>query len=142
MATSAAISGLGVTLKRGDGASSEAFAALAELVDIAGPNMSRDVIDVTNHDNNASGFREFLGGLKDGGEITLTVQFTYAGYNTAFTDFASDDTVNYQLVAPDTGETTWNLTALITSLNTTFPLNDKVTHEMTLKLSGQPTLEA
>jgi len=140
MAISNAISGLGVEFKRGDGTSSETFTKIAELVDIKGPNMSRDTTEVTNHDNNQSGYKEFLGLLRDAGDITLTVHFTYSGYNDMVTDFENDDTVNYQLELPDAGNTTWEFAGLVTGLSLAPPLNDKITHDVTIKVSGKPTL--
>jgi hypothetical protein len=53
---------------------SEEFTELAQVKDISGPSMSRDTIDVTNHQS-PSGFAEFLAGLADGGEVTFTIEY-------------------------------------------------------------------
>lgn len=134
-----AFSGVGTQFKRGDGASNEAFTAIAEINSIGGPDMSRDTIDVTSLDS-TGGYREFIAGFRDGGEISLDMNFTLATYDDMKLDFESDDTVNYQIVLPDTGNTTFEFAALVTGLGVAVPMDDKVTATVTLKISGQVTL--
>ena len=134
-----AISGVGAQFKRGDGASSETFAAIAEVNSITGPTMSRDTIDVTSLDS-TGGYREFIGGFRDGGEVTLNMNFALAGYNDMKDDYELDTLTNYQVVLPDTGNTTFEFAALVTSLGLAVPMDDKVTSDVTLKISGEVTL--
>lgn len=47
---------------------------IAELQDITGPGVTRETIDVTTHDS-PDGFREYIGSLKDGGEVTFSLMF-------------------------------------------------------------------
>lgn len=53
----------GTKLKRGE-------EYVAKLLNISPPEMSREDIDVTNHDS-PDEFREFIPGLKDGGEVPV-----------------------------------------------------------------------
>ena len=63
--------GHGTLLGFGDGASTgETFTNVVERTAIAGPSMSRDTPDASNMDT-PNGWREFIGGLKDGGEMSL-----------------------------------------------------------------------
>jgi predicted secreted protein len=140
MAT-AAIAGVGTAFKRGNGASPEVFTAIAEVNSITGPGMTRDFIDVTSLDS-TGGYREFIGGFRDGGQLTLNMNFTYAGYNAMLTDYESDDAVNYQIVLSDSTETTIDFAAFVTDLPLDIKPDDRVTVSVTLKITGQVTLTA
>lgn len=134
-----AVAGVGAKFKRGDGASAEVFTAIAEIRSIGGPEMSRETIDVTNLDS-TGGYREFIASFRDGGEVTLEMNFTRAGYEDMLTDFQSDGSVNYQVVVPDTGETTLDFAAYVTRLGLSIPTEDAVTAPVTLKITGQVSL--
>lgn len=136
-----AFSGVGTKFKRSDMASSPTFSDIAEVNSIDGPNMSRDTIDVTSLDS-TGGYREFIGGFRDGGEVTLEMNFTLTGYAQMKADFESSSRVNYQIVLPDSGATTFDFSALVTSLGTAIPMDDKVTSSVTIKISGQVTVSS
>lgn len=134
-----AIAGVGTSFKRGDGASSESFTAIAEVNSITGPNKSRETIDVTSLDS-VGGYKEFIGSFRDAGEVTLNMNFTFDGYNDMNDDFELDTLTNYQIVLPDTGNSTFEFAALVSALGLAVPMDDKVTADVTLKISGQVTL--
>ena len=134
-----AFSGVGAQFKRGDGASNEAFAALAEVNSIQGPNKTRDTIDVTSLDS-TDGYREFIAGFRDGGEVVLNMNFTRAGFDVLNDDYESDDSVNYQIVLPDTGQTTLDLAGYVTNVAMGIPMDDKVTMDITIKITGPVAL--
>lgn len=131
-----AIAGVGTQFKRGDGASTEVFTAIAEVNSINGPGMSREQIDVTNLDS-TGGYREFIGGFRDGGQVSLNMNFTLAGYNAMKDDFESDDAITYQIVLPDVGGTTIEFEAFVTDLPLNIQPDDKITCDVTLKVTGQ-----
>lgn len=139
--TSNAFSGVGTQFKRGDGASNEQFTAIAEINSIAGPDKSRGSIDVTNLDSTA-GYREFKMSFRDSGQVTLNMNFTRDGYDNMNDDFESDDPVNYQVVLPDTGATTFEFSAFVQNLGMAIPFDDKVTATVTLKITGQVTMSS
>ena len=134
-----AISGVGTEFKRGDGASNEVFTTIAEVNSITGPGMTRSFIDVTSLDS-TGGWREFITSFRDGGTIALSMNYTLSGYNDMLEDFENDSSVNYQLVLPDTGSTTLEFAAYVTDLPLTIPTDDKITMNVTMKISGQVTL--
>ena len=139
-----AIDAHGTLLKLGDGGGPEVFTTVAEVTDISGPSMTLDPIDVTSHDSTAA-YREFIGGLLDAGEVTLTINYVpTAGTHDATTGLIADMVArvvrNFQLVFPDSGTTTWSFAALITAFEPAEPIDDKLAADVTLKLSGQPTL--
>jgi len=134
-----AFSGVGTVFSRQNDGSSAEYTAVAEINSIGGPNMSRDVIDVTSLDS-TGGYREFVAGFRDGGEVTLNMNFTLDSYDDMKVDFESDTKVGYRIVLPDTGATTFDFDALVTSLGIAVPMDDKVTADVTLKISGEVTL--
>lgn len=139
--TSNAFSGVGTSFKRQSDASSDGapYTAIAEVNSISGPNMSRSTIDVTSLDS-TGGYREFIAGFRDGGEVTLEMNFSLSTYDQMKDDFENENTHNYQIVLPDTGATTFQFAALVTALGMGVPMDDKVTSSVTLKISGQVTL--
>ncbi len=139
--TTNAISGVGTSFKRGDGASNEAFTAIAEINSISGPSMSRGTIDATSLDS-TGGYREFIGSFRDPGTVTLNMNFTRDGYIQMKTDFESDSTVNYQIVLPDSGNTTLDFAGLVQDLPLDIPMDDKITCAVTIKISGQVTVSS
>lgn len=115
--------------------------AIAEINSITGPGMSRDTIDVTSLDS-VGGYREFIAGFRDGGTVALAMNFTRAGYDQMKADFESDDLVSYEVVLPDDDNTTIEFTALVTELGLAVPTDDKVTSDVTIKISGQVTVNS
>jgi len=134
-----AFSGIGTLFQRGDGASNQGFNTVAEVNSIAGPDKTRSVIDVTSLDSTA-GYREVIAALRDPGEITLGMNFTRDTYDDFADDFDSDDSVDYQIVLPDDGLTTFGFTGYVISLGMAIPLDDKVTASVTIKIDGQVTM--
>ena len=137
MSPSNAFSGVGTTFKRADTITSSdpTFTAIAEINSIDGPNKTRDTIDVTSLDS-VGGYREFITSFRDGGEVTLEMNFTLAGYNTLNDDFESEDAREYKITLPDTGNTEFDFDAYVTALGLGIPMDDKVTAPVTLKITG------
>lgn len=134
-----AIAGVGAQFKRGNGESTETFTAIAEVNSIEGPTENRAFIDVTSLDS-TGGYREFIGGFRDAGQVTLNMNFTLTTYNLMRDDFLADDSHNYQIVIPDTGNTTLEFAAFVTDLPLSITPDDKITCNVSLKISGQPEL--
>lgn len=133
-----AIAGVGASFEREDDTSSGVYNAIAEVTNISGPSMTRDTIDVTNLDS-IGGYREFIAGFRDGGEMVLTMNFTVNGYEQLHIDFASDTAVNYQLVLPDAGNYTLGFAGLVTALPLTVPTDSQITMDVTIKITGEVT---
>lgn len=129
-----AISGVGTVFLR-------AGTALAEVNSITGPGMTRDFIDVTSLDS-TSGYREFIAGFRDGGTVTLNMNFTAATYALMKADFESDDAQEYEIVLPDDDVTSLEFVGLVTELPLTITVDDKVTADVTIKVSGQVTVNS
>ncbi len=140
----AALDAYGTLLQIGDGASPEVFTTIAEVTDISGPSLALDALDVTAHTSPAA-FREFIGGLLDGGEVSFTINYvptetTHDAGTGLIADMIARTVRNFQLVFPDSGTTTWSFPALITAFEPAEPVDDRLMAEVTLKVAGQPTL--
>ena len=134
-----AFSGVGTSFKVGDGASNEQFSAIAEINNISGPNITRDLIDVTSLDS-TGGYKEFIAGFRDGGNIDLDMNFTRDGYDDLKAAIDSDEVKNYQVVLGDTTATTFDFAAFCISLSLSTPPTDKVTAKASFKITGTVTL--
>ena len=68
-------SSFGTLLQRGDGAApTEAFTTIGEVLNIGGPSLAQEVVDVTSH-SSPGAFRQKVGGLLDAGEISFDINF-------------------------------------------------------------------
>lgn len=119
--------------------------AIANVVSIDGPELTLETIDVTTHDS-PSGFREFIGGLKDGGEVGLELAFdpanaTHRNASGGLLHALLNRTVlEYTLVLPSSPTVSWYFNALVTSFQTQAPIDDKLPANVTLKITGAPTI--
>lgn len=137
MTTQARI-GLGTQFKIGNGAMPEVFTTVAEVTSITPPGLSRDTIDAT-HTSSPNGYREFIAGLKDGGEVSLDLNFVPGSATTALLLAEIEANAgNKQIVFP--GGEIWSFQALCTGIEPTAPIDDKMAATVTYKVTGQPTL--
>ncbi len=137
--TTAGKIGLGVTFKIGDAASPEVFTAVAEILGIDGPGMSRDSVDMSSADS-ASFWREFLPGMKDGGEVSFELILIPANLTALNAELAKNVNTNYQITWPFSPVKTWDFAGHMTGFEVTAPFDDKISGTATFKVSGQPTL--
>jgi predicted secreted protein len=140
--TQAAI-GYGTLLQYSNGASPPQWTTLAEVTNITGPGMSRELPDAT-HMESPGGWREFLGGLKDAGEITVECNhLPHHASQDASTGvlalFASGARTAWRIVFPVSPEVIWEMDAVVSAFEPSFPVEDKMGLSVTLKVSGQPS---
>ena len=135
MSASTAESGFGSLLKRG-------ATAVAEITSISGPSISRDTIELT-HMESPSGYKEYIGGLADAGEVTIDGNFlpTNATQLAIVTDMlGTAASQTWTILWADTGATTWTFTAFPTAFSPSAPSNDKMSFSATFKISGPITV--
>lgn len=109
---------------------------IAEISSISGPSMTRDFIDVTSLDS-PGGYREFIAGFRDGGTVSLTMNFTRATYDVMKADFENDTPQSYEILLSDSAGTSFEFDGLVTELPLEIPTDDKITANVTLKVIGQ-----
>jgi predicted secreted protein len=133
----------GTLFKRGNGATpTEVFTTIANVTNISGPERTRDTIEVTSHDSPEQ-WKEFLGGLKDGGELSLDINYDPSETTHDLDDDFDDvNPRNYKIVIlPGTDdEHTWSIKGILTKLGDEFPHDDKMARSMTVKVTGKPNL--
>lgn len=116
-------------LKRGDGNSPEAFTTLYEVTSIGDFGETSDLVEVTHM---LSTQKEFIHGLADGSEFTVTTNYLYSTSTHAalVTDVRNKTARNFQLFLPNLSVKfyfsalvrSWNLTGLTpnTAMNMVF----------------------
>lgn len=129
-----AFSGVGTEFYRNDPVSG--WGIIGEVNNITGPGMTRDFIDVTNLAS-TGGYREFITGFRDGGEVTMQMNMTNASYDRLKADFETDSTRAYKIVLPDDDESIFSFNGLITAIPLNVQPDDKVTVDVTIKVSGE-----
>lgn len=139
-----ALSAFGTLVKIGDGGTPETFTTIAELADIGGPALELEAMDATSH-SSTDGWREFIGGLLNGGEVSLEIHFvpTHATHSYSaglIHDMVNRTLRNFKIVFPNVSATTWTFAALVTGFEPKEPVDDKLTAAVTLQISGKPTL--
>ncbi len=135
-----AFAGVG-TLFRKWNITTGAWDNIAEINSITGPEMSRDFIDTTALDT-VGGYRTYITGFRDAGQITLAMNFTRATYDIMLADFESDVAQNYEIVLPDDDISTLEFTGLVTQVPLSIPPDDKVTADVTIRVTGQPVMNS
>lgn len=125
----------GTTLKRGAN-------AIAEVKSITGPELSLNAIDAT-HLTSPDTFKEFVGGLRDGGEVSIEGNF-YPGDTNGqaglYDDLINATLQSFTITFPTAMATTWTFSGLVTKFKTDAPLDDVVPFSATIKISGKPAL--
>lgn len=136
-----AVDGKGASLSRDNGTGYDAIGSI--MGGPTGPGWTRETYDVTTHDS-TSGWREFIGGLIDGGEVTVDLHFdpqaTIGAENIVTVikgDMEASDPVSYELAWPEGSKVEMDL--LITNFNPTAPFDGPMTTPLTFKCSGEPT---
>ena len=130
-----AISGVGTIFAKKAAGSSVVYTPIAEVKNIEGPSASRAFLDSTTLDA-VDGWRTYISGFKDLGTLTMTLNYTKAGYSALLADLGSDTASNYKITLPDS--TTIVFDAFLTDLPLTIP-EDIITVSATFKISGKPT---
>lgn len=139
-----AVAGVGAQFRRWDAdatSAAGAWVAIAEVTAISGPDKSRETIDVTSLDS-TDGYREFIAGFRDAGSVSLSMNFTRDTYETMNADFESDTKINYEIVLPDADNTSLEFAGMVTELPLEITGDDRITADVTIKISGKVTLNS
>lgn len=123
------IKGFGTTL------SGATTGAIAQITSIGVPGMEVDDIDVTTM-LSTNGWKEFVAGLKDAGEITLQLLYHKTLTNT-IEGRLGEANETWTITFPDSA--TFACSGYVKSLGIESPMEDKISQSCTIKLSGEPT---
>ena len=133
----------GTVLYRG---TSGAGTAIAQVQNISGPGLSLDTEDVTSHDSTGA-WEEVVGTILRSGEVSLDIVYDPAAatHKNAsgglLADLVSRTANTYTIVFPDTASTEWVFSALVTGFEPDMPHDGALTASVSMKVTGQPTLE-
>ena len=132
-----ALKSQGVKLKIGDGGDpTETFTAIGSVTAISGVGGgSPTEIDVSDLDSVA---KEFLMGLMDAGEVSVTLNLdTGDTQQTAMRTARANGTLtNFELDLTDSGPTTISFAAYVKTFGISVGVDDKITLECALRISG------
>lgn len=124
----------GTQLQRFNGST---FEAIASVTSLSGPGLSRETIDVTAHDS-PDAWMEFLGGLKDGGEVSADINRRPGVHDVLVADFEDDDPRTYRMEWPSGAA--WTFDAILTGYEPDSPYDDKLSAALTWKVTGKPVV--
>lgn len=136
--------GYGLDFQRGDGADPEVFTTVAEVYALSGVGATRNQVDVT-HYNSPDGHREFINGLKESNEITISMAFlpdntTQDQASGILSEFEDGGVTNYKIILPNVAGSEITFAAICTSWNMTADIEDRVTADVSFKPSGKVTV--
>lgn len=114
------------------------FEAIAEVINITAPQISRESVDRT-HLQSPDSYNEYTKGMKDGGEPTITIAYLMdESHQKLQEDLEDDDEHEYQVEYPD--GSTWEFKGFPTAFNPSeIAVNERLTVEVTFRTSGKPT---
>lgn len=130
---------LGTVLKIGG---SSAGVAVGGLTEIGGIELSADTLDTTTLDSDG-GYKEFIGGFKDAGEVSLSGYLDIAsanGQKKMYDAFESGDVQDFSIDFPEGVGASWTFKGVVTGFSTSASLEDLISFGATIKVSGKPSL--
>ena len=120
---------------------SSTYTTIAQVRDVSGPSLKQEATEVTERGGNK--WREFVGGLKDGGEVSLDVLFDPAlpthgpGAAPGLVYMLQNGILgDFQLVFA--GGASCTFFALVTGVEPKTPMAGAQTADAKLKISGAP----
>lgn len=112
------------------------------LKSIGGVDVSAETIDTTDLET-SDGYKTFIGGFKDGGEVSCSGNFLpddTTGQK-AFWDLLGTGAVTQFIITfPSTMGATWTFNGVVTGFSTNADLEDLITFDGKIKVSGAPVL--
>jgi predicted secreted protein len=128
------IIGMGTKLKIGAN-------SITKLKSISGMELSADTIESTTLDS--EGWRTFVQGLKDAGEVSGSGFFNPAdtdGQKAIYDAYVAGTLLPFYILFPSTMGAEWSFSAIVTQVSTSAEMEDGIPFEFTLKVSGAPSL--
>lgn len=115
--------------------------AVGGLTSIGGVEVSAETTDVTALDN-TTGYKEYLGGFKDGGEVPLEgfLDGDDAGQDAMYAAMEDQEVHQFSIVFPAAIGKTWSFPGVVTKFATSAALNDGIKYSASVKVTGKPTL--
>jgi predicted secreted protein len=147
MATNAAIGHRNLFQILDTSTSPDTWTTVAEVTNITPPSYARDAQDAT-HTESTDGFREFIAGLSDAGEMSCELNLVpdSATMDLVLETFDVRTLQQVRVLFADGTQTgpsptcsRFTCSAIITGFAMEAPLDDKMAATLTAKISGKPT---
>lgn len=123
-----------------EGGTPGVYVKVAEVRGITPPGMTRDAVDAT-HLESADMYREFIPGLKDGGEASITLIFTPSHTDAVIEAFENNAVDKYQITFPN--GVMMRFSGFFTGYTPpTLQPDALMEAQVTIKCTGKPTLHA
>lgn len=136
--------GIGTKFRRFDAASAltdkmEHVGKVKEMGELAA---SLDTSDDTTYDSD-SGYREYAAGLKDGGDLNITLRYlpTDVQHLALKQDFEDGVINDYCLDFPTATSDRASFKAIVTGFGMAMPLEGRITQSFTFKITGPITFD-
>lgn len=121
------------------GENAEAFKKVADVTNLTPPGMTRDTVDAT-HLESPDGYKEFIAGLKEAGEATLTINYDPTESDDLVAAF-EEGSGQFQITFPN--KVTLTFFGIVTGVEwNDVVADDKMSATFTVKCSGRPVLGA
>lgn len=133
------LSGMGTIFSRWNTTTSK-WVEIAEIKKIGWSGMSRKTFDTTTL-STPGGYETFGVGLRTAGSLKLDMNFTREAFDFMKADFDSDVIQNYELLLPDTDNTTFEFEGLVIECPFDIP-QDQITLSVTIKINGAVATES
>lgn len=113
---------------------------VVEVNTVGDIDLTSDDIEVTHYKSD-DGYKEYIQGLRDGGEIAVEGNFipSDAGQASLIADFNTGVKRTFLVTLPNTDASTWSGSAYVKGFTTSTEINDKIMFTATIKLTGKPT---
>ncbi|ALC92061.1 histidine kinase [Bacillus sp. FJAT-18017] len=114
--------------------------SVADLTSIGGLDLSADTLETTTLDS-VDGFRTFMQGLKDAGEASLSGFFNPGDTNgqvALYNAYMNGTMLPFTILFPFGAA--WTFNGIVTGVSTGAEMEDGVSFEATVKVSGKPSL--
>ena len=151
--------GFGTVLSRVSVVSStDVYTAVGNIFDLSGPELERDDVELTVYDS-GDRYREYIPGLREGGEITATLNLvstagtlqslyhsSAAGTSAGPAGSTGADNGAYESNTASTWRIrgpnldTWRFAGYVKGIVQAQPIDDRRTWEVTWKITGRPVM--
>ncbi len=112
---------------------------LGEILGVPSPSITVDEVEAT-HMGSPGGYREYITGLRDGGEGEITMNYVPGSPTDLLirAALADGEQREYMIVIPD-GATGWEVTGtlVVRSYAKDIPIDDRMTATLGVRFSGQ-----
>lgn len=120
------------------------YVSIAEILSLEGPMLERDVIEVTNQ-LSAQGFKEYINGLKDGGDINFELSYvpgsqTHNATTGLLAMWSSGSVAQFKIQFAPNQAVEWLFSGIVTRFSISANPSEQIKASCTVKVTGNITL--